>query len=297
MGPLHVAAKTGSQDICRALIRSGASIKFPDHVRPPFYLTYNLVFSIVQNGSTPANIAALCGKLSEFNHAVTDELLHAAFSNDEEVLKSLIEDGWNVNASDAHELTALHKAAAQGNEYICRLLLKNGANLHSKDIENETALQKAEIKGQSSVVQYLIEHGAEIPEKDDRISPCNLKEPKSASPFHRVLGNLSILMTWKRRRHERANSGHIRLNETSSRANPSMRIDESGLSTPESKKKEMLGRWSHRSERQKSLEVQGSGSPSLSEKSCDDVQCRDTEHHLWGQFLDPGRRRFSSKEK
>lgn len=237
----------------------------------------------------------MCGKLSEFNHAVTDELLHAASSNDEEVLRSLIEDGWNVNASDAHGLTALHKAAAQGNEYICRLLLKNGANLHSKDIENETALQKAEIKGQNSVVQYLIENGAELPEKDNLISPCNLTEPKSASPFQRVLGNLSVLMIWKKRRHERSKSGHLRLNEDSSRANPSMKMEEPSPAAAESKKKGMLARWSHRNERQKSLEVQGSGSPSSSEKSCHDVQCRDTEHHLWGQFLDPGRRRFSSK--
>eukprot|EP00210_Caulerpa_lentillifera_P009033 g8621.t1 len=281
-GPLHVAAKTGSKEICRSLIRSGARLHFLDH-----------------NGSTPANVAALLGKLSEFNEAVTEELLNAASNNDEEILKLLIEDDWDINSKDSHGLTALHKAAGQGHKYICQYLIKNGAKINEKDVENETALQKAKAKGQSGVVDYLKDKGAETNTSSFTGNNMRRKQDvKSHSSIQKTVNRLSVLLFWDKQKREKTKSGHFKLSEDLYTSRNLDIVSHQGPSTPEPKKKHISSLSSVFREiyRTSILPTSGSSSPA-STGSYDDYQCNDEEHHRWGQFLDPRRRAGSCIKK
>eukprot|EP00210_Caulerpa_lentillifera_P001132 g1091.t1 len=277
LGPLHVAARTGSVEICRYLIRLGARIRLLDHCCV-----------------TPENHAALVCKLDEFHQAVTEEFLSAAARNKEELIKSLIEDKWNVNSRDVHGLTALHKAAAQGNKKICQILLKNGACIDAKDVENETAAQKAKRNGQSFIVDYLVQNGAESTEGSP-LNPCNSidREPKHRSSFQQVKNSLSMLKFWDKNRKEKGSLACRRLSADSSGYNSPRDVDcSSGLSpsTPQQVNKRLPAIWNCLSAEQKAQELRLNRWSTSSRDSCDETQCSDKEHQLWGQFLDPCRR-------
>ncbi|WP_425383706.1 ankyrin repeat domain-containing protein [Wolbachia endosymbiont (group A) of Microdon myrmicae] len=60
-----------------------------------------------------------------------------------EVVKFLIEEGIDVNTTDAFSWTALHYAARKGHLEIAKFLLKNGANPSAKNKDKKTPLDLA----------------------------------------------------------------------------------------------------------------------------------------------------------
>lgn len=244
----------------------------------------------IQTGSTPASIAAFEGKLSEFQEAITMEFLQAAANNDEEILRLLIEDQWDVNSKDPHGLTALHKAAGQGHKYICQYLIQNGANVDEKDVENETPLQKAKAKGQTGVVQYLAEKGAELGRASIEGRSFKKKEQvRTNSSLHRTMNRLSILMFWDRDRREKAKSGHIRFSGDSNSSGRLNRAFQPLTPDQEINHGPSISTVFCKLDKTSAIPL-GRCSLPTSAGSYDDYQCGDDEHHRWGQFLDPRRR-------
>lgn len=217
------------------------------------------------------------------------EFLQAAANNDEEILRLLIEDQWDVNSKDPHGLTALHKAAGQGHKYICQYLIQNGAKIDEKDVENDTPLQKAKAKSQTGVVQYLVEKGAELGRSLEGRSFKQKEQVKTNSSLHRTMNRLSILMFWDRNRREKAKSGHIRFSEDSNsygrlnRALQPLTPDQKANHGPS------IATVFCELHKTSSTPLRPCSSPTLA-GSYDDYQCGDDEHHRWGQFLDPRRR-------
>jgi ankyrin repeat protein len=74
----------------------------------------------------------------------------------------LLEDGANVESTNANQQTALHNAAYRGHLEVCRLLLDWGAKVNHVDKWKETPLHDAAWMGHLSVVKLLVERGADV---------------------------------------------------------------------------------------------------------------------------------------
>lgn len=97
---------------------------------------------------------------------MSEQLIEAIRSGDAGRVKSLLEQGAEVNARDAYGATALMVAAHSGKLEMVNLLLAAGAEVDAKDELGWTALIKAcyndvEDRGYPEIVSHLIEAGAD----------------------------------------------------------------------------------------------------------------------------------------
>lgn len=81
---------------------------------------------------------------------------------DLEKVRSLLEEGADINAKDQHGQTALMNAAHAGQVELVRLLIENGADLNVTAKYNLSALMLALITHHVEVARLLIEAGADI---------------------------------------------------------------------------------------------------------------------------------------
>ncbi|KAH0542444.1 hypothetical protein FGG08_003199 [Glutinoglossum americanum] len=96
-----------------------------------------------------------------------DALLNrAAESENEAMVRLLVERGADVGARNRDGWTALHMAAHNKNEAVARLLLEKGADVNAEYRRGRTALHLAIINGDEAVVQLLLEKGADVNTKD-----------------------------------------------------------------------------------------------------------------------------------
>lgn len=88
----------------------------------------------------------------------------AAFFNETEIAKLLLENGANPNlqATNPSKVNALHSAVAKENYDLCLLLIKYGINVNATQIQSVTALHSAAHRGNLKIVKLLVENGAEI---------------------------------------------------------------------------------------------------------------------------------------
>jgi ankyrin repeat protein len=94
-------------------------------------------------------------------------LIRAAFNNNVEVVRVLLEGGANVESVNARQGTALHVAAGLGHLEVCRLLLDWGAKVDPVDKWKETPLHDAARFANLSMVKLLVERGADVRLKND----------------------------------------------------------------------------------------------------------------------------------
>jgi hypothetical protein len=102
----------------------------------------------------PLHIAALCGKV--------------------EMVRSLLEEGVEVDLRDAMNMTPIQWAASRGREDVVQLLLEEGADVTTKDSQGTTPLHQAASGGNESVVKALLQGNAEK----------NAKDYYNWTPFH-----------------------------------------------------------------------------------------------------------------
>ena len=72
-----------------------------------------------------------------------------------DIARTLIEHGANVNGKAVNDLTALHTAAARGNLESAKLLLDHGADINAASTDGKTPLSYAEEHNHPEMVAFL----------------------------------------------------------------------------------------------------------------------------------------------
>lgn len=90
------------------------------------------------------------------------QLFDACVQGNVEVVNSLLDGGFDVNATDEDDTTALQLAAANGQEQVVRLLLVQGAAVNQANLTGWTPLLHAARNGHTAVSALLIQNHANI---------------------------------------------------------------------------------------------------------------------------------------
>eukprot|EP00403_Amphidinium_massartii_P009761 CAMPEP_0178423340 /NCGR_PEP_ID=MMETSP0689_2-20121128/27636_1 /TAXON_ID=160604 /ORGANISM="Amphidinium massartii, Strain CS-259" /LENGTH=195 /DNA_ID=CAMNT_0020044927 /DNA_START=18 /DNA_END=602 /DNA_ORIENTATION=- len=147
--PLHIACRSGHQDIVRLLVQNGASVNVTE------------IASI--GGRAPLHLAA-CQGLTP-------------------IAATLLEGRADVNIADAKGLTPLHVAAQDGHLEVTRILLRNGADPHIRDGSGFNAAYWAKEFGFRSVVDVY----ASMQVFPQKLLPSEaLKQAKEAGAMNKV---------------------------------------------------------------------------------------------------------------
>ena len=89
-------------------------------------------------------------------------LFGAAEEGHVDCVKTLVEEGADVNRSNDRHETVLMKAAGSGHVNVVDVLLKAGADVNRPDDDGDTALIQASVNGQVDCVKSLIKAGADV---------------------------------------------------------------------------------------------------------------------------------------
>lgn len=96
-------------------------------------------------------------------------LIHlAAQYCDVDIVKSLVENGAEINIKDGKGRTALHYAAKWSKPEIIKYLVSKGADINEKTISSATPLMYATSQGNFDTVKTIIDLGAEINVQDNK---------------------------------------------------------------------------------------------------------------------------------
>ncbi|XP_031616943.1 serine protease persephone-like isoform X2 [Contarinia nasturtii] len=113
------------------------------------------------------------------NSDLDNRLTSAAVEGNIETIKTLINDGANVNFEDEYKHTPLHWAAVQGHAEIIKYLIEKGVNVNVENLDKNTPIHWAAWNGHKEAVKTLIDHGANV----------NAEDKDKATPLHKAAEN------------------------------------------------------------------------------------------------------------
>lgn len=154
---LCVAAHNGRDDIVRLLLEQGADLNARiDHYSTP-------LCEAAENGHIRI-VKLLLANGADVNEIRNDgrSALHCAVQREfYKVIDCLLECGADVNLKVSGD-SPLHFAAAIGNLKILKLLLSNGAELNATNLSDATPLFIAVQRNRNEIVECLVKHGADV---------------------------------------------------------------------------------------------------------------------------------------
>lgn len=168
----------GKRDVVEALLASGVELNLfeaaatgqSDRVRALLEEDHALINSYSPDGFTPLSLAVFFGHPAtvdtllaagaEVNAASRETmkltpLASAMATAQNEIARTLIAHGANVNAKGESDLTPLHTAAARGNIEAATLLLDNGADLNATTTDGKKPISYAEERNHPEMVEFL----------------------------------------------------------------------------------------------------------------------------------------------
>ncbi|HUU16925.1 MAG TPA: ankyrin repeat domain-containing protein [Sedimentisphaerales bacterium] len=157
MTPLHYAALYGHKDMVEFLITKGADVNAKD-----------------LQGDTPV-MSAIVGASANCKDVVQllvtkgaqiSAIHMAAYLGDVDKVRTLLNQGTDVNTKWAHGATPLHLAIVGGQSEVVKFLIDQGANVNAKSEEGVTLLHAALIYGDNEMVKLLIDKGADVKAAD-----------------------------------------------------------------------------------------------------------------------------------
>lgn len=196
-------------------------------------------FLLQQGGASPsANANALSPN--------ADNLLTAARAGNLELVRQLLENGYDVNGRDNQGKTALHAAARSGSLELVKLLVERGADVNIKDNRGMTPVTEAMV-GQSSsprgsiivssqlpdgsirqtssnaIANYLFEKGAQSPQGTPGNQPPPLTAPQGSQTTPVTPGAID-----SRSLYEIIGTGNLAALQEQLKANPDLLKDKKG---------------------------------------------------------------------
>jgi ankyrin repeat protein len=149
---LHVAARLGALAKARSLIEEGADLNEIDA-----WGETTLHYAAYQGHRDVVNLLIGKGAHVDSRNALSETPLHAATRggqrNRKEVAKLLIEKGADVS---------LHSAAGFGDLARVKSLIEEGANVNAENLKGDAPIDIAMMSNRKDVVELLIEKGAEL---------------------------------------------------------------------------------------------------------------------------------------
>ena len=168
----------GKRDVVEALLASGVELNLfeaaatgqTDRVRTLIEEDPALVNSYSPDGFTPLSLGvffghpetvdALLAAGAEVNAASRETmkltpLASAMATAQNEIARTLIAHGANVNAKAESDLTPLHTAAARGNIEAVTLLLEHGADINATTSDGKKPISYAEERNHPEMVEFL----------------------------------------------------------------------------------------------------------------------------------------------
>jgi ankyrin repeat protein len=154
--PLYYAVLYGHKEIAEILITNGAD-----------WNTELLDLAVTNNHKDIVELFITKG---------ADVTLHAAvFIGDLAKVKSLIEEGADIDTKDAAGNTPLCYAVREGNKELAEFLIANSADVNAESTAGETPLRLAIGAGHKDIIDLLLASGADINVKNsDGETPLNL---------------------------------------------------------------------------------------------------------------------------
>lgn len=127
----------------------------------------------------------------DFGHT---PLMEAAYWNEIEVTRLLLEAGADVNIQDKYGSTALIEAAGYGRLEIVKRLLIAGANINVLDNLKFNPLHSAAVNGHIEVVEYLIKKGIDINNIDIRGQSVlhSVRNSYRPIPNHKIVAEIIV---------------------------------------------------------------------------------------------------------
>jgi len=130
-------------------------------------------------GDTPLLVQAQFGDIATFKlllacgadaksrnksgkNALDVVMIHMNGDRVEAMMKLLLDNGADVDASPPHGQTALHNAAEFCHEGMVKILLEHGADVNCRDAVGRTALHYAATNSCEAVVRLLLDHRADV---------------------------------------------------------------------------------------------------------------------------------------
>ena len=77
-------------------------------------------------------------------------------------IKSLVEQGADINYKNSYKRTPLHKACAKGRFVAAKYFIENGADVEARTDDGSTPLLFAASYNKFAVVKLLVEYGADV---------------------------------------------------------------------------------------------------------------------------------------
>ncbi|XP_060143565.1 protein phosphatase 1 regulatory subunit 16A isoform X4 [Globicephala melas] len=152
--PLHAAATCGHLHLVELLIAGGADLLAVN-------TDGNMPYDLCEDEQTLD-----CLETAMASRGITQDSIERARALPElhmlEDIRSLLQEGADLNAPRDHGATLLHIAAASGFGKAAALLLEHGASLSTKDRDGWEPLHAAAYWGQVQLVELLVAHGADL---------------------------------------------------------------------------------------------------------------------------------------
>ena len=115
---------------------------------------YDLMIELRSSSPLPPEILLGMGNFTPLHQASVE--------GDFMLVKSLINQGADVNAKDMGLFTPLHAGATHGHKEVVEYLIEKGADVNAKDTGGFAPLHVAAVTGQSEIAEILIKNGALI---------------------------------------------------------------------------------------------------------------------------------------
>jgi len=134
---------------------------------PPLYWAVKhghlpLIHGLLSKGANPNGPQYKCELVGCTGRHISTALHWATKSNNETVIKLLLEHGVSVNATDNHNATPVHWACGNSTIPILKLLVDQDADLSARDGDGDPPIAWAAEKGIPDVFEYMLSRGADI---------------------------------------------------------------------------------------------------------------------------------------